>query len=606
MASQLSIETLLAASRGALPKVPGYRLRALLGRGGMGVVYAAVPDGTESLVAIKILRNDVATPANLARFDRERRILEQLSHPDIATLLDSGETLDGAPYLAMEYIEGRAIGDYCAAHALGNRSRVRLFHAVCEVVAAAHDLAIIHNDLKPSNILVDQDGHPKLLDFGISKLMAAGEERLTVTGCRPLTPEYASIEQLRGGTITLASDVYSLGAILAELAGSTDPALNAIIRHAMAEQPERRYQTARELGDDVEAYLEGRALSLGAEPPKLRWQAIVVAVGLALMPALMVQLSESPTAVPSESERDYLVARHLWSKLSMPELRKAEAWFRKSVEKDPRSAMAHAGLADALYFKGELDGRNPREVFREAKVEARRAIELDERLAVAHAVAGSVLFASDLKWTYAEAEFQQALKLDPKCVRAMQGYACMLMRLGRLGEAGALMKRARLLDPASPILGLQEARVPFYAGRFEVARDLFRGVLDRDPSFSLAHYYLALCYRFLGQAQAAEAEMRKTSLSELGMAVEIAWIRGRDVAHAELQRLLEQEKGNPSIVFVAIELGRNDLAFQLLEKAIAQRETMMLGLKVDPRFDALRSDPRFDALLRQAGLPNLP
>ncbi len=605
MATHLSIESLLFTARGAFPRVPGYRMLALLGRGGMGVVYAAVRAGSEKLVAIKLLRSDIATPANLARFERERRILEQLSHPDIATLLDSGVTPDGTPYLALDYIEGRSIVDYCEANSLDLRGRARLFQQVCLVVAEAHDRAIIHSDLKPSNILVDLDGHPKLLDFGIAKLMTAGEERLTVTGCRPLTPEYASIEQLRGGPITLASDVYSLGAILSELAGNADAALDAIIRHAMAELPEDRYQTARALGDDLAAYLDGRPLSIDTQAPGLRWQAIIVAVGLALMPTLMVQLSDSPS-VPSESERDYLVAQHLWNKLSLPELRRAEAWFRKSVEKDPRSAAAHAGLADALYFEGEIDGGNPRAVFSEARTEARRAIELDDRLPLAHAVLGSVLFASDLKWPYAEAEFQLALKLDSKCVRAMQGYACMLMRIGRLGEAGALMKRARLLDPASPILGLQEARVPFYARRFEVARDLLRGVLDRDSSFSLAHYYLALCYRFLGQPREAEAEMRKVSLSEQGMSAEVAWIRGRDAAHEQLQRLLDAGKGDPNMVFVAIELGRNDLAFELLEKAIHQRETIMLGLKVDPRYDALRSDPRFDVLLRQAGLANLP
>ncbi|MGC4051181.1 MAG: serine/threonine-protein kinase [Paludibaculum sp.] len=294
MATQLSIESLLFTARGAFPKVPGYRMLALLGRGGMGVVYAAVRAGTDKLVAIKLLRTDVATPANLARFDRERRILEQLCHPDIATLLDSGVTPDGTPYLAIDYIEGRSIVDYCQAQSPDLRSRVRLFYEVCLVVAEAHGRGIIHSDLKPSNILVDLDGHPKLLDFGIAKLMAAGEERVTVTGCRPLTPEYASIEQLRGGPITPASDVYSLGAILSELAGGADAVLDSVIRHAMAEQPEGRYQTARELGEDLAAYLAGRPLSIAAKPPRWRRQAIPFALALILIPALLPR-SRVPT-----------------------------------------------------------------------------------------------------------------------------------------------------------------------------------------------------------------------------------------------------------------------------------------------------------------------
>lgn len=605
MATQVSIESVLFTARGAFPKVPGYRMLALLGRGGMGVVYAAVRAGTQKLVAIKLLRTDLATPANLARFDRERRILEQLSHPDIATLRDSGVTPDGTPYLAMDYIEGRSIVDYCEACSLDLRGRVRLFHEVCLVVAEAHDRAIIHSDLKPSNILVDLDGHPKLLDFGIAKLMTSGEERLTVTGSRPMTPEYASIEQLRGGPITLASDVYSLGAILSELTGGADPVLDAIIRHATAELPETRYQTARALGEDLAAYLAGRPLSIAAKPPKWRWQAIALGLTLALIPSLLPRVT-STDSIPNESERDYLVARHLWNKLSAPELRKAESWFRKSVEKDPKSAMAHAGLADALYFNGEMDGSNIQAVFREAKVEARRAIELDNRLPLAHAVLASVLFASDFKWPYAEAEFQQALKLDPKCVRAMQGYACMLMRLGRLGEAGALVKRARLLDPASPILGLLEARVPYYARRYETARDLLREVLDRDPSFTLAHYYLALCYRYLGQPQEAELEMKRAGMGGRGFAMERAWIQGRNLPAGEWNQLMSAERGNVNLVFAAAEMGQTDLAFELLQKAAAGRHTLMLGLKVDPRFDALRSDLRFDGLLRQAGLANLP
>lgn len=601
----MSIEAVLFTARGAFPKVPGYRMLALLGRGGMGVVYAAVRAGTQKLVAIKLLRSDLATPANLARFDRERRILEQLSHPDIATLLDSGVTPDGTPYLAIDYIEGRSIVDYCESSALDLRSRVRLFHEVCLVVAEAHDRAIIHSDLKPSNILVDLDGHPKLLDFGIAKLMTAGEERVTVTGCRPLTPEYASIEQLRGGPITLASDVYSLGAILSELAGGADPALDSIIRHATAERPEDRYQTARALGDDLAAFLAGRPLSIAQKPTRWRWQAAPALLALVLIPVLLPRVSSSDS-IPNESERDYLVARHLWSKLSAPDLHKAELWFRKSVEKDPQSAMAHAGLADALYFTGEIDGSNIPAVFREAKVEAHRAIELDNRLPLAHAVLASVLFAADFQWPYAEAEFQQALKLDPKCVRAMQGYACMLMRLGRLGEAGHLLKRARLLDPASPILGLLEARVPYYARRYEAARDLLREVVDRDPSFTLAHYYLALCHRYLGQPQEAEVEMKRAGVGGRGLAMERAWILGRNLPRADWAQLLSAERGNVNLVFAAAEMGQTDLAFELLQKAAAGRHTLMLGLKADPRFDPLRGDARFEGLLRQAGLANLP
>ncbi len=160
------------------------------------------------------------TEAVLRRFRNERQILASLDHPNIARLLDGGTTEDGLPYFVMEYVEGVPIDEYCDRQALDVTGRLQLFRQVCAAVSYAHRRAVIHRDLKPSNILVGSDGVPKLLDFGIAKLLQAGERRespATMLEQRVMTPEYASPEQVRGEPVTTASDVYSLGVVLYRL-----------------------------------------------------------------------------------------------------------------------------------------------------------------------------------------------------------------------------------------------------------------------------------------------------------------------------------------------------------------------------------------------------
>jgi Tfp pilus assembly protein PilF len=589
-----------------LPRIPGYCLCALLGTGGMGVVYAAMHPITGQLYAIKLLRADMMTRDSRARFDLERRILERLNHPDIARLVDFGETADVIPYLVMEYVEGQTIVDFCELRKLDLPARVRLFRRVCGAVAAAHEQNIVHRDLKPANILVTADGRPKLLDFGIAKLTTGTGDRLTLTGCRPLTPEYASIEQIRGGAITPASDVYSLGVILAELQGDGDARLNRIITRATAEQPAQRYPAAEALAQDLDAYLEGRPLSAIAKPrPRARAALLPAVLLLGLLAGALEPWSSNVHAAPSPAERNYLVARHLWNKLSVPEIRKAETWFRKAVQQDSKSALAHAGLADALYFLGELGGAPPKAAFAEAKVAALRAIKLDDRLPLGHTVLANVLVAGDFAWSEAEQEFRKAWKLDSGCIRTLQGYGCFLMRSGRFAEAGRMIAQARLLDPASPILGVLEARISFYQRQYEKARNQLRAVLEVEPSFVLAHYYLAICHSYLGSPREAELEMRRAGLAERTTAVENAWLQVRSgEPESGLRLLTETATTGSALPFIAGELGRLDQAFALLDAAFEKRSPSILGLRVDPRYDPLRGDPRFSTLLARAHFVN--
>jgi eukaryotic-like serine/threonine-protein kinase len=203
-----------------------YEIVEEIGRGGMGEVYRAFrADGQyDKQVAIKLVRVGLDTPTLLERFRHERQILASLDHPNIARLHDGGTTEDGIPYLVMELIEGERVDTYCDAHKLSITQRLQLFRQICSAVQYAHQRLVIHRDLKPSNVLVTADGVPKLLDFGIAKLLDPAAIAQTTLE-RPMTPEYASPEQVLGDPITTASDVYSLGVVLYQLLTGRSPYL---------------------------------------------------------------------------------------------------------------------------------------------------------------------------------------------------------------------------------------------------------------------------------------------------------------------------------------------------------------------------------------------
>jgi eukaryotic-like serine/threonine-protein kinase len=196
-----------------------YKIKERLSSGGMGTIYLASRiDDFEKFVALKIIKRGMDTDDIVSRFRIERQILANLEHPNIARLIDGGTTIDGLPYFAMEYVEGVSISDFCRSKKLSVTERLKLFLSVCSAVSYAHQNLIVHRDLKPSNILVTGDGSPKLLDFGIAKLLdSSASENFTKTGMQILTPTYASPEQVRGEQITTAADIYSLGVVLFEM-----------------------------------------------------------------------------------------------------------------------------------------------------------------------------------------------------------------------------------------------------------------------------------------------------------------------------------------------------------------------------------------------------
>ncbi len=253
-----------------------YRVVQELGYGGMGAVYLAErTDGKFSQrVALKLLKREMNTAALRRRFQQEREILASLEHPNIARLLDAGTTEDKIPYIAMEYIEGLPIDDFCNKQNLDLSQRLELFRKVCAAVDFAHRNLIVHRDLKPSNILVNEDGNPKLLDFGISKILSSEFEQLssaTVTKLGVMTPSYASPEQLQNKSVTTATDIYSLGVILFELLSGhrpfetkekdlkeiykavieTDPPLPSSVVNTISKSFDKKVQAKTEIKQDI-------------------------------------------------------------------------------------------------------------------------------------------------------------------------------------------------------------------------------------------------------------------------------------------------------------------------------------------------------------------
>lgn len=296
---------MVAAEAGALqnPDMQGrqlgsWRILETIGEGGMGTVYLAERgDGAyEAKAALKLVRGGIPSPLLTERFRVERQILAGLSHPGVAQLLDGGSTEDGTPYLVMEFVDGQPITDWCAEQGLDVPQRLELFLRVCDAVAYAHQALVAHRDIKPSNILVTRDGEPKLLDFGIAKLMdTVGDDDGVTQSYGIMTPAYASPEQVSGGRAGVAADTYSLGVLLYEMlsgrlpietsgltpvqlisrvtrdvpavvSSAVDEAhtkkrlsgdLDAILSRALRKEPEARYASVRALADDIRLHLDG-------------------------------------------------------------------------------------------------------------------------------------------------------------------------------------------------------------------------------------------------------------------------------------------------------------------------------------------------------------
>lgn len=513
-----------------------YRILRELGRGGMGAVFLAErADGEFTRqVAIKVVRRSIADPELERRFRRERQILATLNHPNIAHLLDGGVSADGEPFFVMEYVDGLRIDEYCAKTQPSTHERLGLFSSVCRAVAHAHDQSVIHRDLKPSNVLVTKEGVPKLLDFGIAKVLdAGGASDQTITEWRAFTPDYAAPEQVRGDQrLTASADVFSLGVMLAAIFGvsSKDPSriasldrnLQTIIMTARHPEAAQRYASARQLAQDVDRYAKG--LPIAAQPPVVvhtvalspqrSTTAIVAAMVFTLFVAGMVAMTfvttrETPVR---RTDRTTVSANPLASVKSIAVLP-----LRSIGASDRRDDRAlRVGMADSIVTKlsqirqlavrptsatvGYLDvSYDATAVGRELRVDTvlegtlhRVGEELRTNLQLVDVASGTVVWADSL---------------TSDLSNVLRGQESLANRVRQLLAFNVSSTAATEEAPASPNLEAQDAYLKGYlalatsmrqVSNVFAARDAFEHAIRLEPDFAPAHAGLANAYSEAG------------------------------------------------------------------------------------------------------------
>ena len=523
-----------------------YRIHSVIGQGGMGVVYRAERDDGkfEQRVAIKVVSSGLSTPAFIERFHQEYRILASLEHPNIARLLDAGATEDGLQYFVMEYIEGRAIDRFCAERKLSVRERLRLILPVCDAVQFAHQNLIVHRDLKPDNILVTEQGIPKLLDFGIARVLteAPGRNEATVMA---MTPSYASPEQVRGEPIGTATDVYSLGCVVyklltgvaphqlqgkspaesvrliceeeprppSELNRELDRDQDKILQTAMRKETQGRYRSVEQFAADLGRYLSNEPVLARPATAGYRLQkyvrrhriGVAVATGLVLLLAGFAAIQAAQVRrITRERDRADQVTRFM------------SAMFKVS---DPSQARGNSVTA--------------REILDRASKDIDSGLARDPELqAQMMSVMGQVYGNLGL-YPRAEELLKRTLDIRRRALgpshtqtlSSMDDLALNLNREGRFGEAEKVLRET--LDQRRRILGRQHpdtlgsmsnlANTINVQGRYAEAESMFRETIDQQR-------------RVLG------AEHLETLRSMTSLANTV----GREGRYAEAEKLLRE------------------------------------------------------------------
>ena len=508
-------------------KLGSWMVEKELGRGGMSEVYVASrADGRfAKTVAIKVIKRGMDTGSVVERFHAERRILAGLDHPYIARLLDGGETGEGLPYIVMDYVEGVSIDRWCHEHDANLEQRCELVAKVCDAVGYAHRSLVIHRDLKPGNILVGADGNPRLLDFGIAKLLdhgaeAGGEEvpesgsarlprsedaetsapdALTHGFMRPFTPEYASPEQLAGLPIGTATDVYSLGAVLYELltgvrprAGAPEPAsaaarragkgarwsgrlrgdADAILQMALRTEPERRYLSVDQFAVDLRSYL--KAMPVVARPDSLGYRASKFVrrnrFGVVAAAAIVLALAAGIVVSTWEAGRANTEAAAA----------KAVSDFLRDDLLGQASPNAQAG--QGLQVRTLLDRAAVRI---EGKFKGKPVVEADIRNTIGESYAALGLYAEAQRQYHSAWELRRGAlgENNRDTLDALTSIAVLDRQQGKLDEAERLYER---------ILPVQEARFG-----------------ERDPATLLTMSNLSVVYSHQGKYERAEELIRK-------------------------------------------------------------------------------------------------
>jgi len=482
-------------------------LEAEVGSGGMGRIYlASRADGVYSQkAAVKVLRRGMDTDTILSHFQSERQILASLNHPNIARLLDGGATQDGRPFFVMEFIDGRPLDRWIAERNPDTSQRLRLFQQVCGAVQYAHQRLVVHRDIKPANILVTGDGSPKLVDFGIAKLIGQGPA-LTAVGERMLTPAYASPEQLAGEEVTTASDVYSLGVVLRELlAGVTAKGdLENIVAKAVEPEAARRYGSAAQLAEDIQRYLDGMPVEARSQTLMyrtarfVRRNRLLAATAALLIVVLAVGLAATlwQYRIATHERRQAQERFNKLRKLANSVIHE----FHDSIADLPGATAARAlMLTRALEY---LDG-----LAAEAGDDAALRLELAEAYQRVGDVQGGWGRASLGKWGDAQKSYAKAVTLLEGLPGSEPALARVLLRIGgepsarRAVDLASAAGKKSILADAYYSLANEIAERGDFAGALAIReKDLLlrREILAADPKSRSARSNLALVAKRIG------------------------------------------------------------------------------------------------------------
>lgn len=628
MSPGLLEDTVLAPDVPA-PDVPGvgdllgpWRLVRVLQHGGMGVVYLGqrADSSFEQQVAIKLIRplhlqTDLDLAARLiAGFEEERKLLARMQHPNIARIIDGGSTASGLPWLAMEYVDGVALGDYCRQHVLDVRARLLLFAKVCDGVQEAHRHLVVHRDLKPDNVLVDSDGEPRLLDFGIAKLLVPGRasEAGEAEVLTAMTPAYASPEQVRQQALTTSSDVYSLGVVLYQLLagvrpyelGGLKPAeiehvvcerlpepmrrslrvaalepgerkrraaqigadLERIVARAMEKDPRRRYGSAQALAEDIRRYLAGEPVQ--AHPGSALYRArrffgrhrvASVAAGLALLAVLgasAVALQQAEQARQAAADVQE-VNRFLLDILA---------------SSDPFDAGRELSLAEAVdRAAGQIDTRFAGRPQIAAGIRHSLGYSMVSRNRLAPA---EPLLLQALAESEAATGARSLLSLQIR-----EGLAQLRISQGRMNEADQLL-RAVVADMEAA--GLQSTEF------FHITLNNLGVLKLQQEDYGEAQHWLQRAEQVAPAATGSEAlAARGNLLANLAQAAHgLEQLEQASALYAEAQQLLVQAhpQGSPDAAILlnnramlAYDQGAGEAAFELWRQSAEMREQVFSG-----------------------------
>lgn len=596
-------------------RIGPYRLLSVLGRGGMGVVFRAQDEQLDRLVALKFLDAPaVGREAGRERLLDEARAAARLDHPGIAVVHEVGETDEGRPFMVMAQCDGETLAGRIARETLPIDAALDITRQIADALTAAHRAGIVHRDVKPANIVVNEAGRVKIVDFGIAGGAAPGAAPIPhAAGTLP----YMSPEQLDGKSTDARTDVWAVGVVLFEMLTGVRPfggedraAVAASIRAA---HPLPLGQLRPDAPPAVAAIVD-RCLARRAHDRFPSAQALLSAL-VELGPAWPRTPADGPG--PKTPDGTRLVAdhcrrgRHFLDGGDPPSVARARDAFLAALDLDPLHAPAWCGLSDAYELQAYLTVLPPEEAHLRARAAAERALALDPDLAAAHVSLATVLLDYYRDWAGAEKHYRRALTLDPSYAPGHQLYAEFLRDQGRFDEALVEIDEAIRLDPLSPYYRLVHGIVLRMARRQDEAVDVFQQLLAATPDYRMGHFFLGLTYASLNEHARALAAF--DHMDPDGTFPDAVALRG--VVHARAGRRAEAESVRSSLdtigaghhvlpfhhALIHLNLGAVERAITLLEEDADRRSWFSRILGVEPFFDEVRDHPRFQALLARVG-----